>query len=56
MDWIGDRIYYSHLDSSFSPSHLVVYDLSTGENTDITAAVDEDYALFWDIAVDPMEG
>ena len=58
MDWINDRIYYSFSTTSTTlPDHLAVYDISTGGNTDITAAVGENRTtVINDIAVDPLEG
>lgn len=58
VDWINDRIYYSFSTTSTTlPNHLAVYDISTGENTDITVVVDENRTtVIYDIAVDPLEG
>ena len=56
VDWINDKIYYSFGDYGsleVNPNHLAVYDISTGANTEITANVNQQYAVFHDIGVDP---
>ena len=63
-------IYYSYGDSmtnlrqfntggcsvAINPNHLAVYNLTTGATSEITAAINQLYAVFHDLAVDPLEG
>ena len=54
MDWINDKVYFSFGDTGsnlINPNHLAVYDITTGEYSEI---VTSSYAVYFDIAVDPI--
>ena len=55
VDWINNKVYFSfgdHGSTTVNPNHLAIYDMCTGEVTEITSAVDSN-AVFHDLAVDP---
>ena len=66
VDWVNDRLYFSYNDPDSSlnrPNRLAYYDLTTGEETEITSTIYQQelaikprspFTLFFDIAVDPV--
>ena len=62
---MNDKLYYSYSDddsTTNAPTNLAVYDLETGEVTDLTPTVLQQerrdtprspYTMFFDLAVDP---
>ena len=59
VDWVHDNIYYSFGDfgsNTINPNHLAVYNLTTGATFEMTAAINQLYGVFHDLAVDPLEG
>ena len=56
VDWVSDVVYFSFGDGSSSlanPNHLAIYNITSRGHTEITC-ISEEYAVFHDLAVDPI--
>ena len=54
VDWINDKVYFSFGDVGselVTPNHLAIYDITTGEYSEIMTSSP---AVYDDIAVDPV--
>ena len=51
MDWINDKVYFSH--EGLILSHIAVYDITTGGYSEVLTS--SSYSVYYDIAVDPLD-